>query len=83
MIASRRRRVPVAQKFEPSEGSLTSQEIAANNLRYLRKAVEILEVELEGIENPPRFLQAKITIAAREAGSAVAFARQLRKGARG
>lgn len=69
-------------RFVPSKASvsapITLRDATLQNLRYMRSAIDTIEaLLLKTHKDPPRFVAAKISLAARELGSSVTYMRQM------
>ena len=69
----------MAAEFKPSSASLTPTEKTLAALRYIRKAVDIIEAYVEETGELPSWVTAKVSGAARDLGMSVSAIKQLQQ----
>ena len=69
----------MAAEFKPSPASLTSVEKTLAALRYIRKAVDLIEAYVEETGELPSWVTTKVYGAAKDLGMCVSATRQLRQ----
>lgn len=66
-------------EFKPSPASMTPTEKTLAALRYIRKAVGLIEAHVEQTGELPPWITTKVVGAARELGMSVSAVKQLQK----
>jgi hypothetical protein len=63
----------LSQDFQPSKKSLSPKEVAEARLRYICKAAEVVQAQLEGGDSVPHWVLDRINQAAQSMGMAVSY----------
>ena len=64
----------MAKDFQPSSQSLSPKEVAKARLKYMRKALDVLDESLQKGGDPPAWVLTRLAKAAQLLGMAVSYA---------